>query len=176
MRDEYGIPDHLFGSIDADLPAFVGRIVMVSALIEHQVAAMVAWFQDLESNHYFAQDPARNFDVCRQRFRYFPAGAHTGQIALGRKYLSQAKRLLGERNEVVYRVWSVASGDVWGGHKGMRRQGKGRRAAEKGWDYPPARLKAILAEMVTVCDFERRSALPLVLALPRLPTPWADGI
>ena len=175
MADQYGVPDALFGPIDEALPALIGRIVMVSAMIEYQVAAMAGSVQDLESNRYFAQDPARNFGVCKRLFRYFTSPAHLHQLSVGKEYLSRAKALLAERNEIVHRVWSVTAGDTWGGHKGQRGPGS-KNTIDDGWRYNSARLEQLLTTMTDLCEFGARTALPSILALPRLPTPWADGI
>ncbi len=42
LTDPYAVPSRIFGSIDPELPAMIGRIVMLSALLEHQVAVLAS--------------------------------------------------------------------------------------------------------------------------------------
>ena len=177
--DESLIPPGLFapGEIDQRLPAFIGEIVMLSALLDKDVASMAMSVQDRDQNVYLAQDVSLNIKVCRRRFRYFDQPWQKEVIAQASEFLAEVEQAANERNEIVHRVWSIAVGEVWGGYKGSRASDASLQETERaaGWKYTPARMESIIENLVALAE-RGRTVVGMTTGLPRLPTPWANGV
>ena len=126
--DPYGIPESIFGTLDPELPALIGRIVILSALIESKVDSLASSlsreFQDVTAGRPFAV----NLNACRTsleqlakdptREKYIDTTATT---------LTEVAVALRARHEVAHRVWPHAGSAGWGGWKPTP---KARREAE----------------------------------------------
>jgi hypothetical protein len=158
------------GPIDPRLPFYIGQIVMLSALLDKDVAAMAAAVGTIpDQNAYLASDVTQNIRVCLERFPRYSEPWQVDAIERARPILDEIAILSNERNEIVHRVWSIAVGDAWGGYKGSRSKDPRKRDAERdaGWGYSPKRMEEIIDRMVTCAD-RGRDVVPLIVGLPRL--------
>lgn len=161
------------GSIDPRLPFYIGQIVMLSALLDKDVAAMATAVGTIgDQNAYLASDVTRNIRVCVERFPLYTEGWQADAIDRVRPFLEEVAVLSTERNEIVHRVWSIAVGDAWGGYKGSRSKDPRMRDAERdaGWRYSPERMEEIIERMVALIDGSR-DAVSMIVGLPRLADP-----
>lgn len=165
----------IFNEVDWRLPTSLGLIVMHSTILEQLVAMMAMSVQDLPQDHYFAQNASRNIAICRKRFKYFRDEWQRSAVNRALSFLNRAEEGLRERHDVAHRVWAVTLGDVWGGHKATRTASVSREYLERGWNYTPERLEAIIDELAATI-LQGRSIVHEILSFPRLPTPYRDGV
>ncbi len=166
----------IFEAVDSRLPTSIGLIVMHATILEQLIAMMAMSVQDLPQDHYFAQNVSKNVAVCRRRFKYFQDDWQRTAVAKALLFLDKADEMLAERHGVVHRVWAVTLGEVWGGHKPARSADLvDLEYIERGWNYTPERVQAIIDDLAAVV-LEGRSIVHDILSFPRLPTPFADGI
>lgn len=169
---EVSIPPGFFapGPIDPHLPSYIGQIVMLSALLDKDVAAMAyAVGTSSDQDAYLANDVSRNVAICRDRFAFYEQSWQRDAVGRALPFLDAVSALSNERNEIVHRVWSIAVGEAWGGYKGSRSRDVRQREAERdaGWDYSPDRMESIISRMVTLVD-GGRNVVSLIVGFPRL--------
>lgn len=176
---EIRIPRGMFaeGLIDPRLPMYIGQIVMLSALLDRDVAVMAGAVQDRDPEIYLAQDVTKNVEVCRRRFRCFSESWQLDIVDRAIVFLKAVVPVIAERNEIVHRVWSIATGEQWGGYKGSRVVDLPLRERERqaGWSYSAERMEEIIDSLVALAE-RGRDVVGLVNSLPRLPSPWANGV
>lgn len=159
------------GPIDARLPLYIGQVVMLSALLDKDVAAMASAVGTIpDQNAYLAADVSKNIRECFLRFPRYTERWQIDAIERATPFLRDVARSSEERNEIVHRVWSIADGDAWGGYKGTRSKNPAHRDVERdvGWAYSPERMEAIVRDMVALVE-RSRDVVALIVALPRLP-------
>lgn len=116
--DEFGIPVNMFGPIDPELPALVGRIVMLTALLETKLAALSAAIADDPQGAYYGRPPRANVSFCIERLTGLGGSpAEDAWAASATALVERCHSAMKRRNSVVHRVWSKAGRDAWGGWK-----------------------------------------------------------
>jgi hypothetical protein len=114
--DPYGIPYNVLGPLDPELPALIGRIVMLAALLEARVSSLRSGLAQRPEAEFAGLQIGANLSECRKQAvaleeRLGELGPLLGQL-LDR--LEDASRL---RNELVHRVWAKAGLMEWAGWK-----------------------------------------------------------
>lgn len=114
--DEFGVPSNMFGYVPEDFIRALGRIVMLSALVENLLAHLVARTGRLDSEETMTWAAGR-------------LTAALDRIANVRKLdprvlevKAEVRQLLDVRNALVHSMWPFHGG-----------------RAPRGWRYPPGR-------------------------------------
>jgi hypothetical protein len=161
-----------FGYVDPALPLLIGQIVMLSGLIEAEIANVAMSVENKEQNYYLQSFAATNRKVWANRASKFDSTILPKESRdVITAALEEARTVLEERNEIAHRVWSVPTGETWGGYKGTRRgpeTGDGA-ALQIGWrDYGPDEMSELIRRMA-VCLSHLHDAVARATSLPRLP-------
>jgi hypothetical protein len=101
MPDRYGIPDNMFGSVPEDFYALVGRVALVSTMVEDRVLGLL-WALDDQDQPTYAGLPASQLseEVTKRLDALEPA--------LGleiRRLLSRVSAALDRRHALVHSLW-----------------------------------------------------------------------
>ncbi|MGH3873641.1 MAG: hypothetical protein ACRDSR_19380 [Pseudonocardiaceae bacterium] len=101
MSDAYGIPDNMFGQVPETFFGMLGRIVMVTALLELRLLDLRTELERAVQDEHAGESAAQLIDGCRKRLDdYDPAFAETARAVLDR-----ARTALDSRNAVVHSIW-----------------------------------------------------------------------
>lgn len=164
------VPESFFGHLSPELPAAIGRIVMLSALLESKLAALASSVENKEQAFYASNDPSENIRICERRLPLYIGSDDESRFAQsGLSLVDETKSVLSARNAIVHRVWPRAGQAGWGGWKPLRRKERGNSVAWTEWaDYSPGDLSALIEALV---DVIRRYAdlIATAGAFPRRP-------
>jgi len=104
--EHYPLPENIFGSVDPALPEGIGKIAMLSALLENKVAAIASSLENKQQSHYFKATFQSNKEVCRERLPLFEREPNrSDDVAAIRSFISRVSGAMAERNDVLHRVW-----------------------------------------------------------------------
>jgi hypothetical protein len=121
IDDKFGIPVSFFGPLDPELPELIGRVVMLSTLLELKLANFAGSIDNGTQHSYLAVNASTNMRVARARLRlYGDNDVELDFVKRARPLLTQVKRALDDRNEIVHRIWPEASATRWAGWKAKR--------------------------------------------------------
>jgi hypothetical protein len=114
--DPYGIPYNVLGPLDPELPALIGRVVMLAALLEARVSSLRSGLAQQPEADFAGLQVGTNLTACRKR-----AVALDGRLGELGPSLSELLDRLEDantlRNELVHRVWAQAGLREWAGWK-----------------------------------------------------------
>lgn len=114
-EDQYGIPLSVFGPIDPELPALIGRIVMLSALAETKVDALASSLSRAPQSSTAGRNFGTNLGTCRTALAKLE-GPRKPFARSTLVLLNEVDEAMQARHAVVHRVWPRAAGQ-WGGWK-----------------------------------------------------------
>lgn len=93
-----------FGPVPAWLPATIGQVVMLSALLEQRVEGLAALLSCRDQSEVAGQAFSESVRTCRNALdRLGTAGAP--EIVEARRVLTDIEKTIGRRNVVVHAVW-----------------------------------------------------------------------
>jgi hypothetical protein len=99
--DRYGIPNKTFGLVPEAFYGMVGRVAMLSALLELRLLDLRTELCRAPQDAYTGQSGTTLIGECRARLpQYEPAFADTAGVVLG-----AAREALLKRHEVIHSVW-----------------------------------------------------------------------
>jgi uncharacterized protein YbdZ (MbtH family) len=104
--DQYGIPGNTFGNVPEEFYAIVGRVVMLSALIENRYAAIITKLAGKTEADY-AGKPVGELHKIRDRLEQ-DHGLSERVVAIR----SELDEVLKQRNEIVHSLWPSPSMDL----------------------------------------------------------------
>jgi hypothetical protein len=148
--DFYGIPPTIFGGIDPELPAMIGRIAMLGATLENKLSNLLDVLTGSPQDAHAYLGPSANIRELGRLLRAYGGTfsedrfvERTGQL------LSDSKPALTERNDVVHRLWPRAAIGNWGGWKPRR----GRpRVGESSTEWRDYTRDELLTQIAKLCE------------------------
>lgn len=166
--DAYGIPEGMFGQIDPELPALIGRVVMVAALHESKVAGLAANLGWEVPTVYDRATAQANIDHCIDRLgQYDSSDLAVAWATNAVGVVKDAERALRRRHSIVHRVWPHATGEQYGGWKQKPEpDAKGRKSQWK--DFTREELIGDLNVLLSLIP-RIRDVLPHAGSFPRPP-------
>jgi hypothetical protein len=114
--DPYGIPYNVLGPLDPELPALIGRIVTLAALLEARVSSLRSGLAQEPEAEFAGLQIGANLPECRKKAvaldgRLGDLGPSLGQL------LDRIENASSLRNELVHRVWAKTGLVEWAGWK-----------------------------------------------------------
>lgn len=182
--EHYPLPENIFGSVDPALPEGIGKIAMLSALLENKVAAIASSLENKQQSHYFKATFQSNKEVCRERLPLFEREPNrSDDVAAIRSFISRVSGAMAERNDVLHRVWPVADGRTWSGpryhSKSVPARRKARRKTDQNWagwkDYDADTFRRIISKMIALVE-ESQTIVGRATSLPRLQESAANTV
>lgn len=153
--DSYGIPENAFGPLNPELPGAIGRVVMLSALIEARIEHLLAGLTTDLPPSFAGKDVSSNIAACEKLLISYDRNG------LERRFSSETAALLGEataalqsRNGIVHRVWAKAGVGEWWGWK-PRPASQRKKTPDEIHDYlamTPDDFQALITKLVKVLD------------------------
>lgn len=144
-RDSYGIPDNMFGEMPDELPALIGRIIMVWAVMEqhlHGLACGMALVPDTSLYGSAEQMTGK----CREHLDALPVRRRPAVSSL----LDEIDEAREKRNDVAHNLWPHPHPDRFWGWRLTR---KGKKTVKVTVDYTKSDLQDLLDK---VCGFVPR--------------------
>lgn len=158
LPDNFGVPDHVFGPLDPDLPALIGRIVMLGALLETKVAALRSALEGVPEATVASIALGTNLRESMSELHRFEGVAPPAFLEDARALLSRVSSANQMRNSIVHRVWSHAGVAEWAGWKPTRADEvkppewtDWKRYTREGLMSFLAELVALEREVVAIC-------------------------
>ena len=145
QNDEYGIPEGFFGPVAPELPALIGRVVMLSALLETKIWHLASSIGEGTQEKYARKRPIQNLRFAQRRILLYQENVtevHFSQSV--RSLLTEAEEILELRNGVVHGVWPVSGAEEWAFWKPR----SGRRDDNEDWIETKEYSKVELGELV----------------------------
>lgn len=178
-EDAFGIPARYFGYLTPELPAAIGRIVMLSALLESRISALASSVENKEQAFYASNDPIENLRVCERRLPMYDRGTEERSFAASTMMLvAESRAIVSARNAIVHRVWPRAGQSGWGGWKPLRKKERGGAAEWTEWtDYTSEGLGTLIHALIALID-RYSDAVAAAGSFPRRPdgnTPHAEN-
>jgi hypothetical protein len=101
MTDDFGVPDNFFGSAPERFYGLVGRVVLLSSLVEQCVLALT-WTLDRAKtqDEHAGKSGKALLDICRLKVNSLPE-----LKADGGPLLDRTEAALGERHGIVHSLW-----------------------------------------------------------------------
>lgn len=148
--DAYGVPERLFGFLTPELPAAIGRIVMLSALLESKIAALASSVENKEQAFYAANDVSDNCRIIHSRVELYRRNPSEETFArAAQEATADSTSLLDARNKIVHRVWPKAGVDGWGGWKPLRKNQRENLVEWTEWtNYTEPDMKRLIRELI----------------------------
>lgn len=148
------VPEAFFGYVSPELPAAIGRIVMLSALLESKLAALASSVENKEQAFYASNDASENIRICERRLPLYIRTDDESRFAESAlAVVDETRSVLGARNAIVHRVWPRAGQAGWGGWKPLRRKERGTSVTWTEWtDYSPDDLSSLIEALVDVIE------------------------
>jgi hypothetical protein len=105
MPDRFGVPELMFGPVPDDFYSLVGRIALVSTLLEDRVLGLL-WALDDESQPTHAGRPASQI-AAEIDARLVKHAAHLGEdlVSRIRKSLEEVSAALEQRHALIHSLW-----------------------------------------------------------------------
>ena len=145
--DPYGIPEGMFGPLDPELPALIGRIAMLSALLETRVDSLASSLSRALQSETAGRNPTDNIGACRKTLAAIEADpARAAFAARTAKLLDEIESALKARNAVIHRVWPKAGLAGWAGWKPIRKK-KGDRDDREWTDWKSFSRAELVADV-----------------------------
>ncbi len=111
MTDSYGIPDNMFGVLPDELPATIGRIVMLGAVVEEKILQLAWALAQVPQTQYRGKQVSDLVKICRRHLDRLD----TDRTARVQALLVEAERAMRRRNDVVHSLWPAPKlGRLWG--------------------------------------------------------------
>lgn len=153
--DPYGIPEGIFGAMSPELPALLGRIVMLAALLETKVEAVVSSIGTGTQDVYAGEPVRNNLQLAIKLLALYKSTEQERQFShRGTTILEEIGVALEQRNALVHRVWSRSGMDEWGGWKPLRKKQRNPSSPSfTDWDdVTPADLTSLITTMVDLVE------------------------
>lgn len=99
--DCYGIPPWMFGAMPDELPASIGRVVMVAALLEEKLLNLAWVLTAATQDQYVDKSVAQVLQICRDGLK----GLDAELAAQGAELLNDIEASLWQRNDIVHSLW-----------------------------------------------------------------------
>lgn len=112
--DLYGIPEGFFGPLSSELPALIGRIVMLSALLETKIWYLASSVSDETQERYSRERVSENIKLTRKRLLLYQDDEKEKKFSQSAaKLLTGAEKVLDLRNAIVHGVWPESGVGTW---------------------------------------------------------------
>lgn len=119
--DRWGVPPNMFGAVSEDFYGGVGRIALVSALLEDRLRVLFGLLADAVQEQQVGASGTELIKACRRHLGSLPAD----RVDAVQKLLADAESALLRRHEVIHSLWPF-SGSVqvrgWRNVPASRRQ------------------------------------------------------
>jgi hypothetical protein len=148
------VPESFFGYLSPELPAAIGRIVMLSALLESKVAALASSVENREQAFYASNEVSENIRICERGLPLYSRTNDESRFAISAMaVVDEARSVLSARNAIVHRVRPRAGLAGWGGWKPLRRKERGTSVTWAEWtDDSPDDLSLLIGSLVDVIE------------------------
>lgn len=114
--DPYGVPGAMFGPLDPELPALIGRVVMMSALLESKLEALASALGSEPQERYAGKPVSVTVAFVLRRLElYNETERETSFVEVTRDLLTEVDSLIDLRNSLVHCVWPDAGVSGWNG-------------------------------------------------------------
>ncbi|WAC50425.1 hypothetical protein [Frigoribacterium sp. SL97] len=124
VDDAYGIPSTVHSALDEELYALIGRTAALGALLEDRLAALVSQVSNGPQREAFQMLGSASQKLLRRRLAAYDQNAREREFAVAASQLViDAQEALRDRHDIVHRVWSQITPDVWVGRKADRGAG-----------------------------------------------------
>jgi hypothetical protein len=167
--DMYGIPENAFGPLNPELPGAIGRVVMLSALIEARIEHLLAGLTTDLPPTFTGKDVSANILVCEKLLVGYDQNDSERRFSSATAILlREAATALRSRNGIVHRVWARAGVGEWWGWK-PRPASQRKKAPNEIHDYlgiTPEDFQALITKLVEVLDGINK-AVALAASFPR---------
>jgi|GEM_PF-3083614 len=158
--DPYGIPERFFGPLSPELPALIGRVVMLSTLLETKVWAFACSIANEPQSEYAATNVSENITLSKKRLEHYQMNVKERTFALkADELLDDINTALSARNEIIHRVWPKSGLDEWAGWKHIRKNNRvslDEISGEVKWtnwsSYSRHDLIALISKMIQLID------------------------
>lgn len=110
--DSYGIPDHIFGTVDDAFYAAVGRVTMLAALLEERLFDLLSAFHLDSIDTVGGQPGTKLADEIAKLLPLLPTAAKNESYSLRGEVaalLHDAKVVLGKRHDIVHSIFANPS-------------------------------------------------------------------
>lgn len=151
VSDTCGIPDNMFGPVPEQFFGLLGRIVMVTSLLELRVLDLLTELEQIPQQVHAGRPGAELIKACRRRLGdYDPAFAEAAAAVLDR-----VRDALHRRNAVVHSIWPAPRAES---AYGWRPLPKGQRQRASSWlpyqslEVSAAQLRELVAGCVAMVD------------------------
>lgn len=99
--DPWGVPASFFGGVPEDFYGVVGRVVMLSALLENRLHVLLSALDSDQADRLAGQSGTVLIGELRRRLHRYPEEHRVAAVRL----LDRAERALQLRHEVVHSLW-----------------------------------------------------------------------
>ena len=111
MIDSYGIPDNMFGVLPDELPAMIGRVVMLGAVVEEKILQLAWALARVPQTQCRGKQVSDLLKICRRHIDKIDAERTERVQAL----LLDVEQAMRRRNDVVHSLWPAPKlGQLWG--------------------------------------------------------------
>ena len=146
--DRYGIPGRLFGSVPEDIYGLIGRVTMLSALLENRLHVLLCTLASAPQDWLAGKPSAELIARCRGLLDRFRDEHRTAAAA----FLDRAEAALHHRHEVVHSLWPFTGGpDVRGWRDVPARRGESAQLG-KWTTLAASELPKLVTDFVSLMD------------------------
>lgn len=152
--DAYGVPENLFGPLDPNLPALLGRIVMLAALAESKVDALASSLSMQLQSSTAGRPFIDNLRTCKKHLSDVNDPTRKELATTTLTLLDDVEIAMRMRNTLVHRVWPIAGENRWGGWKAIPQSRRDPAAVEwTDWkDFTHEELEVEVARWVALLE------------------------
>lgn len=152
--DDFGVPLNIMGRHPEEFFSIMGRIVTLSATLEHQVLTFYQYLVGRDQTAYTDWPVAKLIRQARKELKRLPAP----DADLAREWLKEADAIRKARNDYVHNLWPAQGGGRLFGWRASDRSGKASITTEKTMDDMRADLDR-LTELLRVPRLHRIQGL-----------------
>lgn len=119
--ESFQTPEGLFSHLDPNFLPLIGKVTVLSALLEAKVWMIVSSIDNKAQSAYAGENVSENLKLGKERLKLYNKDDLERRFALSAEVLfDDISKALATRNELVHRVWSISAGGVTWGWKPLR--------------------------------------------------------